>query len=455
MDLSSIKKVHLIGIGGIGISAIAKFLFENGKQVTGSDVEKSIVIDRLNDSGIKVVIGHNESNISEDIDLVIYSVAVPEDNIERLKVREFGIKEITYGEFLGELSLKYKTIAVTGTNGKTTTSSLLGSTYVDFYLDPTVIIGSLLNKFKGNLHLGSSEYLIVEADEYKANMLKVDPTHILLTSIEEDHLDFYKDIDDIIQHFQKFVDKLPEDGYLIYNGDDVNIKKLYLPDNSISCGKDDNSDYYYQDLVIKDGQQKFKVYYKSKLLDDFNLTIPGEYNVLNSLMVIALSHKLKLNLKDVKESLIKFNGLWRRYETVGMLEDNVLLISDYTHHPDAIIKTLKASKDFYPDRRLFLVYQPHQHDRTKKLFKDFVKAFDLADFTILHEIYDVAGRKYSGDEKVSSNDIVKEINKDNVIYSDSFEKTKELINSNLKPNDLLLVMGAGEIDKIARELYAR
>ena len=191
------------------------------------------------------------------------------------------------------------------------------------------------------------------------------------------------------------------------------------------------------------------------MLDDFNLTIPGEYNVLNSLMVIALSHKLKLNLKDVKESLIKFNGLWRRYETVGMLEDNVLLISDYTHHPDAIIKTLKASKDFYPDRRLFLVYQPHQHDRTKKLFKDFVKAFDLADFTILHEIYDVAGRKYSGDEKVSSNDIVKEINKDNVIYSDSFEKTKELINSNLKPNDLLLVMGAGEIDKIARELYAR
>ena len=145
MDLSSIKKVHLIGIGGIGISAIAKFLFENGKQVTGSDVEKSIVIDRLNDSGIKVVIGHNESNISEDIDLVIYSVAVPEDNIERLKVREFGIKEITYGEFLGELSLKYKTIAVTGTNGKTTTSSLLGSTYVDLYLDPTVIIFNIFH----------------------------------------------------------------------------------------------------------------------------------------------------------------------------------------------------------------------------------------------------------------------------------------------------------------------
>ncbi len=453
MNLKEINNIHIIGIGGIGISAIAKFLFKLNKRVIGSDLAKSEVTNNLEKLGLKIYLKHSEDNLLNDTDLIIYSAAVPKDNPERLKGKKIGISEITYGQFLGDLSKKYEAIAVTGTNGKTTTSAILGNTFIDLELDPTVIIGSLLKKFDGNLYLGKSDYLIMEADEYMANMLKIDPTHIILTSIEEDHLDYYKDINDIIKHFQIFVDKLTDSGYLIYNGDDLNIKKLYLPGNSYSCGQDDTSLYYYKELIIENGKQSFKAFFERKLLGGFELIIPGEYNVLNSLMVIALAHRLKLNLEKVKESLNSFTGLWRRFEVLGEIDNNVLIVSDYTHHPEAIQKTLKAAKDFYPDRRLFLVYQPHQHDRTKKLFNDFVRAFDYADFTILHEIYDVAGRKYVGDDQVSSNDIVKQINRDNVIYSNTFESTKKLIKDNIEPNDLLLIMGAGDIDQIARDIY--
>ncbi|MBU1131290.1 UDP-N-acetylmuramate--L-alanine ligase [Patescibacteria group bacterium] len=454
MNLNKINKIHFIGIGGIGVSAIAKMMLKLGKKVSGSDVCRSEIINKLVSAGAKVNFVHQASNLSDDVDLAVYSVAVPNDNPERLQAEELNIPQMSYGEFLGQLSEDKKTIAVTGTNGKTTTSAILGKALVDCGLDPTVIIGSQLKDFDGNLHLGQSEYLAIEADEYKANMLKVKPWSILLTSIEEDHLDFYKDLADIVDHFQRFVDKLPASGFLFYNADDANIKNLKLPQNSFSCSLNQQADYWAKDIKLESENYKFKAYHQDKFLDEFSLKIPGNYNILNSLMAIGLCHQMKIDLNQVKKSLAGFSNLWRRFEVLGNLNeaDNVLTVSDYTHHPSAIKKTLKAAKEFYPGRRLFLVYQPHQHDRTKKLFAEFINCFNQADYVILHEIYDVAGRKYEADEKISSKNLVDKINKNNVVYSSDFATTKKLIYKNIRASDLLLIMGAGDIDNLAREL---
>ena len=454
MNLNKLNKIHFIGIGGIGISAVAKMMLELNKQVTGSDLRESVITQNLASLGAKIIIGHNVSNIATGIDLVVYSSAVPESNMERQKAKELNIAEISYGEFLGEYSKSKKTIAVTGTNGKTTTSAILGITLVDLGLDPTVIIGSRLKQFNGNFRMGKSNLFSLEADEYKANMLKIDPWSILLTSIEEDHLDFYKDLTDIIKHFQRFIDKLPTNGYLFYNSDDNNIGKLKLPGNSFGCSLKKPTDYWAEKINVQPGYYQFKVLNHHLDLGDFKISIPGRYNILNSLMVIGLCHKMGLDLDKVKASIGNFNGLWRRFEIVGQMKniDDVLVVSDYTHHPAAIEKTLAAAKEFYPDRRLFLVYQPHQHDRTKKLFNDFLKCFTLADFTVLNEIYDVAGRKYDQDNLVSSKNIADEINNARIIYSPDFTETKKLIAENRRPHDLLLIMGAGDIDIIAREL---
>lgn len=455
MNLAKLKKIHFIGIGGIGVSAIAKMMLELGKDVSGSDIYKSGITDKLNSLGAVVNIGHQESNLDDDVELVIYSIAVPENNLELLKATKSKIPILSYGECLGNLSEDKKTIAVTGTNGKTTTAAIAGKVLVDCNIDPTVIIGSQLKQLNGNFYLGKSNYFVTEADEYKANMLKVKPWLIILTSIEEDHLDFYKDLDDIINHFQKFVDKLPANGSLFYNADDENIGKLKLPLNSFGCSIKEKNDYWATDIKIVSATYNFKVYNKDNFIDEFTLKIPGEYNILNSLMVIGLCQQMGIDFKKVKRSLLDFKGLWRRFEILGNLKgaDDVLVVSDYTHHPSAIKKTLKATKDFFPDRRLFLVYQPHQHDRTKKLFNQFVNCFDQADFVVLHEIYDVAGRKYKEDDKISSKKLVDTINKENFKYSADFKQTKNLIYQNIKTNDLLLIMGAGNIDNLAREIH--
>lgn len=463
MNLDKINKIHFIGIGGIGLSALAKMMVLLGKKVSGSDLLSSAITERLRAQGAKISIGHQASNLPKNVDLAVYSAAVPLNNIEILETKKLKVPLLSYAELLGQISVGKKTVAVTGTNGKTTTTGILGKVLIDCGLDPMLLIGGQLKQIDGNFHLGQGKYFVTEADEYKATMLKIKPWSVLLTSIEKDHLDFYKDLPDIIRHFQLFIDKIPAGGQLFYNADDRNVTKIVLPPLAFGCSLKNPSDYMAKNIIISKGQYHFNVYNKKKFLGDFTLPIPGQYNILNSLMVIGFCHQLGIDLGKVNQSLANFGGLWRRFEVLGQLKNaaDVTVVSDYTHHPSAIKKTLKAAKEFFPVRRLFLVYQPHQHDRTRKLYRSFLSCFNKADFIILQEIYDVAGRKYQSDKAITSkslvNDIVKTGNKKRsaIVYSPDFPATKKLIYQNVLPGDLLLIMGAGDLDDLARTIYVR
>jgi UDP-N-acetylmuramate--alanine ligase len=456
--LENIKKVHFIGVGGIGVSAIAKMMLLLGKKVFGSDIAASEITDDLKKRGIEIFIGHRKENIDRDNDLIIFSPAVPENNPELLAAKEFKIEQLSYPEFLGELSKNYFTIAVSGTNGKTTTTAMLGLILEKAGLDPTVIVGSEVKSFPdGNFRLGKSKYLVVEGCEWNAHMLKLNPQMIVLTNLEEDHLDYYKDINDIISHFQKYIDKLPKEGKLILNNDDQNLaKKLFSKNETIFYGINNPSQVMAEKIETKEGFQKFNLSLSSKIYN-LKLSIPGLFNVYNALAAVTAAIELGIKPEIIKKALEEYRGAWRRFEVSHATcnTKHVTIISDYAHHPTAIRGTIKAAKEFYPGRRLFVVFQPHHHNRTKTLFNDFVKSFDQADLIIIPEIYGVAGRELKADGKVSSYDLVEAIKKitdKKVIYAKDLVETKELILENIKDDDVLLIMGAGDIYKVAEEL---
>jgi len=460
LNLAKIKKVYLSGIGGIGVSALARYFLDLQKQVFGSDVAPSEITRDLEKKGIVIHQSQNAENIDSDIDLFIYSAAVPKINPERQRVRELDIIELSYNEFLGFLSNKHNTIAVSGTNGKTTTTAMAAGILIDAGLDPNVIIGSNVPRLKGNYRKGKRDWFVLEACEYREHFLELSPKAIVLTNIEEDHLDYFKDLDHIIHTFQKFINKLKnKDDILVINKDDENTKELSLPNcHIISYGFLDDADVVATDYRIEDNKQKFSVKYQNNDLGEFELMVAGKFNVYNALATIALALKLNISLADVKKSLADFSGAWRRLE---IIKKEPLVISDYAHHPTAVEVTRKAVDDFYPGKRKIIVFQPHQHNRTKKLFNDFVQSLlpkNQDEMIILSEVYDVAGRKEKQDESVSSKDLVNAINEEKnpdlgeVIYSPDLEDTLRLIKKNAKKDDLVLVMGAGDVYEIVEKI---
>ena len=465
IHLDNIKRAYFIGIGGIGVSALAKLFLYQGKRVEGSDSSSSEITNDLTAKGVKIYIGQKAENLSADFDLVIFSDAVPEDNPERIKAKELKIIELSYFEVLGEISKQKRTIAITGAHGKTTTTAMTGLTLKNAGFDPTIIVGSKIKQLENsNFSPGKSDYFVVEACEYRAHMLKIEPKVIILTNIDEEHLDYYKDLAHIVDTFQKFVDKLSGDNILVYNNDDQNIEKLILPDcQKISYGIFNNADIVAKDIATLNGKVTFTVKYKSNELGNFSLQVPGVHNIYNALAVIACGLKLDIPLEKIKESLENYQGAWRRFDHIGNLKINggeAKVISDYGHHPTEVKATIKAAKEFYPKERLFVVFQPHLHSRTKKLFTDFTESFDLADVLVLSEIYFVRGREEEEDQNVSSNDLAKEIRKrpeiinkkTEVIYSENLDTTYDLILKNAKADDVILVMGAGDIYDVAKRL---
>jgi len=478
-----------VGIGGIGVSALARMMLSEGKEVSGSDLGGVDIVGDLRKLGAVIYKGHRGSNLSSTTDLVVYSSAVQESNPERQQAFDKKIPQLSYFEALGLLSRRKFTIAVSGTNGKTTTTAMLGLILERAGFDPTVVVGSKVREFGGdvgqgasNFRPGKSKYFVVEACEYQAHMLELNPQVIVLTNIEKDHLDYYRGLAHIRDTFQSYIDKLPVNGVLVLNVDDAVAKKFRRPKGRvITYGLDNNADVMAKNISVKDGCQRFDVCFKksivfrflvspssdlSKNLErifGFSLYLPGRFNIYNALAAVAGSLSLGIKPEEGKEVIENFTGTWRRFEKIGTISipghpiaEHPIVISDYAHHPTAIQGTIQGTKDFYPSKRLMVVFQPHQRNRTRKLFNDFVRSFSGVDLLIISEIYDVAGREKEEDRDISSKDLVKEIKKrfkgKKVFYAKDLKQTKDLVLRNINLDDLVLIMGAGDIDSLARNL---
>lgn len=417
------KSIHLVGANGVGLSAIGKLMIQKGVKVSGSDMTGGIFSDELKEIGAKIFNVHDAKNLGDDLDLVIYSSAVPKDNPELLEAKRRNIKTMTYAEILGEVSRSYKTIAVAGTHGKSTTTAMLAVILEEAGLDPTVIVGSRVPVWKyGNIRLGKSEIFVVEACEYRAHFLELDPEMVVLTNIDTDHLDYYRDLEHILETFQKFVNKAQ---LVLVNKDNKESNNLNIL-NKV--------EYSLKDYDIK-------------------LSIPGDYNAENASAALTAAIKFNVDEDKAKESLKNFKGIWRRFEDLGLWK-GARIISDYGHHPTAIRRFLEAAKEKYRDERLIHIFQPHQHSRTRDLFNNFVDSLGQVDITIIPEIYAVTGRMK--EEDISSFDLVDAIKRKKpdveIFYAKDLDKTKEMILNIVKPNDVLLFQGAGDIDDLARAL---
>lgn len=457
LDWQKIHKIYFSGIGGIGVSALARYFKKSGYEVCGSDLRASEITDDLQAEEISVNLSQVAKNIDDKIDLLIYSSAVPATNPERQAAEKLGIPQYSYNQVLGDLSERKHTLAISGTNGKTTTTAMAALILEAGGIDPLAIVGSKVRQWNSNLRFSESEYFLVEACEHQAHMLELSPKTIVLTNIAADHLDYYGDLDNIIDHFQQYIDKLPDDGVLIYNYDDANLAKLKWQKRNfkIMTFSFDNpdADVFVDKYQAKPGQQDFWVVYQGEDLVRVHLHVPGKFNVYNALAAITLALSLGVKNEAIKSALESFSGTWRRFENLGE-KDGVLYISDYGHHPDAINGTIAAAREFYPGRRIVLVFQPHHHNRTRMLFDEFVTSIAKADVAIVSEIYKVAGRMDEKDLAVSSKDLVTEIKKLNeqVFYGADLDQTFNLLQDVARAGDVVLLMGAGDIVKLNKRV---
>ncbi len=456
--LEGVQKIHVIGVGGIGISAVAKLLLSRGKKVTGSDLHVSAITKAVEKAGGKIFSGHAASNVADDTELILYSPAVQETNVERQRAKEFDIPQMSYPEFLGELSKEYSTIVVTGTNGKSTTTAMLGLMLEAAGYDPTVIVGSLVPSFPmGNLRLGKGRFFVVEGCEYRAHMMHLHPEMIVLTNIEEDHLDYYRDLAHIRETFQTFVEKLKGKGLLIRNANDPESTKIKT-DRDVTFGYKSKSDYVARNRKIETGSQSFSLFRlgdKEEMIGRVDLKIPGLFNVMNATAAIAGALELGVPFETCAAVLKNFTGIWRRFERVGVWK-GADVISDYGHHPTAIRDTVEAAREFFPGRRIVLCFQPHQHSRTKELLDQFVETVHDADVIVVPEIYKVVGRTEKEEKEVSSRDIVDRIKKKDpakeIHYAKDLKDAEKILRDLVKPADVLIIQGAGDVDDLARKI---
>lgn len=420
MKLRDYKYVHCIGIGGIGLSAIARYCHAQGAMVVGSDGSTSRITEDLEKEGIHVYVGHDASHVSRDTDLVIYTIAVNETNPELHAAKEGGIVCMTYPEALGMLTKEYTTIAVSGTHGKTTTTAMVASMLTACGKSPTVIVGSLLGEntaapgLRTNFIQGDSEYLVVEACEYRRSFLNLHPKHIIVTNIDEDHLDYYKDIQDIESAFQSFAEKLDVNGLLITHNN-VSLNTL---------GKKIDADVIDKDTI--------------------ELSVLGEHNKQNAQLALSLARALGLDESQARAGLLTFTGTWRRLEYRGT-QKGAILYDDYGHHPKEIQATLQALREKYKAGKfkLIVVFQPHLYSRTKLLLDDFSQAFTLADKICVLPIY--ASREQD-DETISSHDLVEKTH--NAIYMETFEEVKKYLDKHAHSGSVVLTIGAGDVYRL-------
>lgn len=435
------KIVHFIGIGGIGVSSLARFYLNDGWLVSGSDAQNSQLISDLKKAGAKIKIGSDEKYLPKKAELVIHSAAIPKDNPELQKASELKIKVLTYSQALGELTKKYKTIAIAGSHGKSTTTAMVAMIFIEAKLDPTVVIGTKLNGW--NFRAGKSDVLIIEADEYTGAFWNYYPEGAIVTNIDLEHVDFYKNLTAVKNSFVKFLNNITDGGVAVLNKDDENIVSI------ASKIKKAKVDYF-------SSEEKNKIEIIKKILK-----VPGKHNISNALAAWHLAQNFGINEETIIKALKKFKGIWRRIEYKGKSKEGWMLYDDYAHHPTEIKASLSALREKFGKHNIVCVFQPHQSRRLVALYKDFVNSFTDVDKVFLFDTYNPKGRDEVS-EKYNAVSLAKDINKDKAdkaIHLKGYGELKKSLLKNLPKNTwkktVIVLMGAGDIFELTPKLLKK
>lgn len=455
INLKPYQHIHFVGIGGVSTSAIAQILHFQNFKITGSDQKSSLFTEHLTQKGISVFIGHDAEHIS-GADAVVYTAAANGKNPELLEAKKKNIPCYSRAEMLGYIMAQFeRSIAVAGTHGKTSTTALLSALTLKA-VDPTLLIGGNWKGFNGNLHIGKSDVFITEACEYKRSFHSFLPQTAIILNIDEDHLDYFTDIEDIIQQFQTFTEQIKDNGFLVINGDDPNCKRLtHSPSYStVTFGLKESNDYQAKEIFYNDlGCAEFKLYHKEDFISLIKLNIPGEHNIYNSLAAMATVLELKLNTSDqIQEILSTFENSDRRFQYIGEYK-SAHIVDDYAHHPNEIIASLSTARKIKTANRIITIFQPHTYTRTLALEDEFAEALALSDEIILCDVY--AAREEKPDS-FSMNQFIEKINQKGkqAYFMNSFEDAIQWINEHLEKDDLVITMGAGDVNEIAYRLVS-
>lgn len=453
IDFKKPEHVHFIGIGGISMSGLAEILMEEGFTVSGSDSHKSELTEHLEAKGAQVFYGQRSTNVTDGIDVAVYTAAVHPDNPEFAAVQEKGIPMLTRAQLLGQMMRNYKyAVGVSGTHGKTTTTSMVTEILLAADLDPTISVGGILSSIGGNIRVGGPDLFVTEACEYTNSFLSFFPNMEIILNIEEDHLDFFKDIAQIRRSFRQFAEKLPKDGVLVINRDIEKYEDIVdgLTCTIITFGKHGGSDYRAENISYDEmARASFDLLIKGEKKTRITLGVPGEHNVYNALAAIALCQALGVDPEHIRKGLKTFSGTNRRFEKKGEI-GGVTIIDDYAHHPREIEATLATAKN-YPHRKLWCVFQPHTYTRTRVFLDRFAEVLAAADEVVLADIYAARETDSLG---ISSADIAERIERlgTRAHYFKSFDEIETFLLENCVHGDLLITMGAGDIVKVGEKL---
>ncbi len=451
-----VKNIHFVGIGGIGMSGIAEVLLELGFSVSGSDLSRNPIIDRLEKAGARICIGHHADNVAA-ADAVVTSSAVAPDNQEVVEAQSRKIPLVQRAEMLGELMRFRKGIAIAGTHGKTTTTSLVSAVLASAGMDPTFIVGGVVNSVRTNARLGKGQYLVAEADESDASFLHLQPQMAVVTNIDEDHMETYAgDFDQLRKTYLAFLHNIPFYGLAVLCFDDPEVRQISteLARPFLSYGVTEQVDFRATDIRYQGRDSYFDVQHKGEKLGSFKLAMPGEHNVLNALAAIVISTKLGILVPDVQKALAAFEGIGRRFQGLGMVPvagGEVEMVDDYAHHPREIRATLKAARGCWPEHRIVSIFQPHRYSRTRDLFDDFAQLLSEVDNLIVTEVYPAGEMPITGADGRSLCKAIRKRGKDPV-FVNSLEELDKLLAEYLKPGDVVLTLGAGDIGRFANRI---
>ncbi|MBD5548023.1 MAG: UDP-N-acetylmuramate--L-alanine ligase [Lachnospiraceae bacterium] len=456
LDFNHPIHIHFIGIGGISMSGLAEILIDKGFTVSGSDAKASSLTELLSRKGATIYYGQKAENLSSDIDLVVYTSAIHPDNPEYVAMQKLQIPSLSRAQLLGQLMKNYEIpIAISGTHGKTTTTSMVSEILLEAGVDPTLSIGGILKTIDGNIRIGHGKCFVTEACEYTNSFLSFFPKIGIILNVEADHLDFFKDINQIRHSFHQFAALLPKDGTLIINGEIPEIDTILhdLDCRIITYGGTDSYDYHPEDIRYNEtGCASFILIRKDGSKETISLDVPGQHNIYNAMAAIALADLLSIDYATIKKALSNFHGTDRRFEYKGTMNGTVI-IDDYAHHPTEITATLNAALN-YPHKTLWCVFQPHTFTRTKTFMKEFARALTFADHVILSDIYPA---RETDDLGISSKTLQKEIEAlgKSCYYFPSFAEIENFLSENCSPGDLLITMGAGDVVNIGEDLLKR